>query len=229
MKSWQAGLLALCGVWVAGCADLGRTEPVLGNGGNTLNTYPEGRMLVSQPAPQATVAQKPVVVRETVDLTPVNREIAGLHADLDSLREEQKGLLNRLLALEQENESLKDQNKQLAELVAAMDQRFSEVDKGWRKQMENLSANMDRERAQRRTEMEQLGRAVSSEIERNARNAAAQQQAASTEYRVWTVQKGDTLSAIAQVSGIGVERIKQYNNLKNNNIYIGQNLKIPNK
>ncbi len=41
------------------------------------------------------------------------------------------------------------------------------------------------------------------------------------------VEKGHTLSAIAQAYGTSVEAIKKANNLKNDNIYVGQKLFIP--
>lgn len=42
-----------------------------------------------------------------------------------------------------------------------------------------------------------------------------------------TVAKGDSLSKIANAYGVTIARLKQYNNLKKDNINIGQKLKIP--
>lgn len=45
----------------------------------------------------------------------------------------------------------------------------------------------------------------------------------------YTVKKGDTLYSISQQYGITVEELKLINNLTNNNLYIGQELKVPTK
>lgn len=44
---------------------------------------------------------------------------------------------------------------------------------------------------------------------------------------MYTVKKGDSLWAISKVYGTSVEEIKRINNLTNNNLYIGQVLRIP--
>ena len=45
----------------------------------------------------------------------------------------------------------------------------------------------------------------------------------------YTVKKGDTLYSISQQYGVTVEELKLINNLTNNNLYIGQELKVPTK
>ena len=45
----------------------------------------------------------------------------------------------------------------------------------------------------------------------------------------YTVKKGDTLYSISQQYGVTVEELKLTNNLTNNNLYIGQELKVPTK
>lgn len=46
-------------------------------------------------------------------------------------------------------------------------------------------------------------------------------------YEIFEVPKGATLSAIAKAYNVSVHSIKQANNLKSNNLRIGQKLKIP--
>lgn len=45
--------------------------------------------------------------------------------------------------------------------------------------------------------------------------------------KTYTVLAGDTLYGISKQFGVSVEDIRNANNLKDNNIYVGQNLKIP--
>lgn len=49
------------------------------------------------------------------------------------------------------------------------------------------------------------------------------------EYVTYTVKRGDTLSAIAKRNGISITELKSYNNLKRDQINIGQRLRIPKK
>ena len=84
--------------FLAGCADMGATEPVLGNGGG--NAY----------RPQL-VSTKSVVAQEKKDEPEigtaaresnlrVNRELAMLKADRDALLEEQKRMTSRIIGLD---------------------------------------------------------------------------------------------------------------------------------
>ena len=138
--------------------------------------------------------------------------------------ESQRSLIARIITLEQENQAQKERIQQLQNLISAMDQRFGEMDKRWRARMDELHAAVEREREQRRREQEALLKGVSAEIERSSRHSAAQ---ASGNFKTLVVQKGDTLGAIAKISGVSVEELRRVNGLKNDNIFIGQNLKIP--
>lgn len=48
-------------------------------------------------------------------------------------------------------------------------------------------------------------------------------------YRTYTVVKGDTLYGIASKYDISVDELKRLNNLTSNTLYIGQQLKVPEK
>ncbi len=51
----------------------------------------------------------------------------------------------------------------------------------------------------------------------------------SSDGEIYVVQKGDALSLIAKRKGTTVAKLKEANNLKNDNIWVGQKLKIPAK
>ncbi len=202
-------------IMVSGCANWGETEPVLGNGGPSPYQQqqpapePPRRMMVSN------------VVEEPAPPQP-NRELAGLRADMDALREEQKLLTARILGLEQDNIRKDAQIKELQSLLDEMDKRSADVDKNWRARMSELSGTIDKEREARRLELENFSKIIASEIDKNAPKAPAPAQ-----FVTITVQKGDSLSGIASAAKTTVAEIKKLNNLKSDTIYLGQQLKVP--
>ena len=217
MKLTKLGALG-CGlaIMVGGCADWGETEPVLGNGGSPYQYQqptpePPRRMMVSnqveEPAPPPPQS---------------NRELAGLRADLDALREEQKLLMARILGLEQDNIRKDAQIKELQSLLDEMDKRSADVDKNWRARMSELSGTIDKERETRRQELENFSKIIASEIDKSAPKPPANANVVTI-----TVQKGDSLSGIAAAAKTTVAEIKKLNNLKSDTIYLGQQLKVP--
>ncbi len=203
----------------AGCANMGATEPVLGNGND--NGYRPKLAANQVAAPERSesfAANQPA--RETSMSVRGSRELAALRADLDALLEEQKRLTARIIGLEQDNLRKDEQIKELQSLMAEMDKRSAEVDKNWQARMSKLSETMDKEREARRRELD----VITSEIDR--KNAQVQPPP-SVEMKEIVVVSGDTLSSIAKSLKISVAELKRINNLKDDRIYIGQKLKFP--
>ena len=59
---------------------------------------------------------------------------------------------------------------------------------------------------------------------KNSRTAATV-----TEYEVYVVQRGATLSAISRAYGVSVDAIRKANNMTSDVLRVGQSLKIPRK
>lgn len=93
------------------------------------------------------------------------------------------------------------------------------------------------ENARLRREMQQQRREIVADIVAKIKQAtpparqAAAPRAAETapagDYEEYTVQKGDTLSLIAQAFGTTYGKLKQINGLKSDNLRIGQKLMVP--
>ena len=217
MKHFHRSIIAWSVLLLAGFANWGKAEPVQGG------RRPQQNPAVAQPAvPRYAPTARPAPAAG--DTGRLNREFAALRADLEAALESQRNLVARIIALAQENQAQNAQIQQLQNLVSAMDQRFADAEKGWRARMDELNAAIGREREQRRREQEALLKGVSSEIERSTRRSAG---AESGNYKTLVVQKGDTLGAIAKISGVSVEELRRVNGLKNDSIFIGQTLKIP--
>ncbi len=214
----------------AGCANMGATEPVLGNGNdNGYRPMLAANQIASPEKSESFAANQPAWERnesfaanQPARETSVrgSRELAALRADLDALLEEQKRLTARIIGLEQDNLRKDEQIKELQSLMAEMDKRSAEVDKNWQARMSKLSETMDKEREARRRELD----VITSEIDR--KNAQVQPPP-SVEMKEIVVVAGDTLSSIAKSLKISVAELKRINNLKDDRIYIGQKLKFP--
>ena len=61
------------------------------------------------------------------------------------------------------------------------------------------------------------------------KNADPQEKPSFTEYEEYVVQRGATLTAISKAYGVSVDTIKKANNKTNDNLRIGEKLKIPRK
>ena len=202
----------------AGCANMGATEPVLGNGNdNGYRPMLAANQVAAPERSESFAANQPA--RETS--VRGNRELAALRADLDALMEEQKRLTARIIGLEQDNLRKDEQIKELQSLMAEMDKRSAEVDKNWQARMSKLSETMDKEREARRRELD----VITSEIDR--KNAQTPPPPPAVEMKEIVVVSGDTLSSIAKTLKISVAELKRINNLKDDRIYIGQKLKFP--
>lgn len=207
--------------FLAGCADMGATEPVLGNGGG--NAYRPQLVSTQSVVAQEKKDEPEIGTAARESNLRVNRELAMLKADMDALLEEQKRMTSRIIGLEQDNLKKDEQIKELQALLAEMDKRFAEVDQSWRSRMDALNDSIDKERAVRRKELENFTKVITTEIDKS--NAANQKQ--ETEVKSIVVQSGDTLSSIAKALKISVAELKKYNKLTDDRIYVGQKLEFP--
>lgn len=212
-KSVYVAAGSLAALILSGCANWGETEPVLGGNGEYQPAYN-----VTQPAatPEYTEAKE---AQPSLATIKNNRELAGFKADVDSLMEKQKMLEARIMGLEQDNMRKDAQIKELQSLLADMDKRFVEVDKGWRARMSDLSSTIDSERKQRMREME----TIVSEMDKKSAVSATPHE----DFIIFEVQQGDTLGAIANQAKVSVAEIKKLNKMTSDKIYVKQKLKIP--
>ena len=67
------------------------------------------------------------------------------------------------------------------------------------------------------------------EAEKKAAEAQKEEAPKEPEFITYTVKKGDTLSGLAKRYGVTIDQIKANNNIKGNNIMLGQKLRIPKK
>lgn len=153
-----------------------------------------------------------------------NRDYAGLRADVDALREQQKMLYSELLALRQELEQRDARIRKAVALVDALDKRMTENDAAWKAQITEILKILDKEHNDR---IQSASRLEDEMKKQAARRKTQPSSTGSGEYVLITVEKGDTLGGIAKAAKVSVEEIRRVNNLKGDTIYQGQKLKIP--
>ena len=156
------------------------------------------------------------------------QEVAALRSDLRTFQDSQRQLYGVIDELRQENHQRAQEIEQLRSLVASLESRVSTTDGKWRSDMSGFRERLaqDQQKA-----MSKLTTNLAEELERNMsqmRKAAAAQQAASPQgFGEYTVQRGDTLSAISQAFRVSIKSLRDANGLKSDIIQVGQKLKIP--
>jgi LysM repeat protein len=112
-----------------------------------------------------------------------------------------------------------------ARLVQEMQQLRSEV-RSYNSQIAQLNSKMSSLEAKQSREMRELIRRVEGLLKKSVASRPAPRQGKGPG-REHVVETGNTLSAIASAYGTTVKAIKQANNLKSDNIRVGQKLFIP--
>jgi predicted RNase H-like nuclease (RuvC/YqgF family) len=160
------------------------------------------------------------------DSDRASREVAALRADLHAFQESQKQLYAVIDELRQENSARAQEIEKLRSLVASLDSRVSTADGAWRSEMGSFKERLaqDQQKA-----MTKLTGNLADEMARNLNqirqaNEGSRAAAATQEY---TVQAGDTISAIAKAFNLTPDALRAANGLKGDTIRVGQKLKIP--
>lgn len=159
------------------------------------------------------------------------REVARLRADLRQIREDQVKLLARIEDNRRQLEVLARQMKQL-EMRLGTGRDADTATARLQGQIDDLKRALQQEAAARKQAEAEMIATVSGEI------AAAVNRAASARVEArpdagrdiqgeYTVQRGDTLGAIALAFGTTVRRLREANNLQGDLIVEGQKLLIP--
>ena len=102
-------------------------------------------------------------------------------------------------------------------------------EKGLRQEIEALKAAVADLRRELQNQRGEIVKDLSGRLSKMQAPAPAPQPAKVTigPHQEYTVQSGDTLSLIAQAFGTTVAKIKEMNGLKNDNLRVGQTLKLP--
>ncbi|HEY5653186.1 MAG TPA: LysM peptidoglycan-binding domain-containing protein [Pontiella sp.] len=138
------------------------------------------------------------------------QQLAARHAEERALR-----FQGQVESVEMENARMMQELQQLRQEVHSYSSQIAQLNS----QMKSLEAKQQRE-------MAELIKRVEGLLKKSVASPSTSRASRGAGYEV-VVERGYTLSAIAQKCGTTVQAIKQANNLKSDNIYVGQKLFIP--
>jgi LysM repeat protein len=131
--------------------------------------------------------------------------------------------------------NVQDENARLEMKVSELQRQMKEL-AAKNKEMEQEMQRLKRQSAAEAEAREAQLREISKQIKRLASlpppapvHSGRKSDSGSTHqnYEIFEVPKGATLSAIAKAYNVSVQSIKRANNMKDNNLRVGQKLKIP--
>lgn len=128
---------------------------------------------------------------------------------------------------------LRDEIRKLKGEVVVLKQQDEAFRSALNEEITRLRARLAAEAQQRAAADERLLKEFTSELSHLAKQVTDLRTPSPTpsrpasEFAVYRVEKGDTLSAIALAFNVSVERLAAANNLTSHTIYVGQELRVP--
>lgn len=160
--------------------------------------------------------------------------VAGMHADVNMLKDETARLNLRIEGLERELAERDQKIARLESLCAAQSNQMQAQEKQWNDRLAALQNAMEADRQNIQKQFQQLSKNLSKDLAAAAKAATATPApSAKPTYtgptRDFKVESGDTLGSIAKALGCTVKDLVELNNLKSADaiIRVGQILKVP--
>ena len=128
---------------------------------------------------------------------------------------------------------LRDEIRKLKGEVVVLKQQDQEFRSALNQEVSRLRSKLDAETQKRSAGDQRMLKEFTSELAHltnqvtDMRTPSPAPTRTSSEFAVYRVEKGDTLSAIALAFNVTIERLASANNLSNHTIYVGQELRVP--
>ena len=134
-------------------------------------------------------------------------------------------LANTVRAVQDENANLEMKVSEMQRQIKDLQSRNKEMEQELQRLKRQTAAEAEAREAQMRELSKQIKKLASLPPPTPVSNP--KEKAPNQEYEIFEVPKGATLSAIAKAYNVSIQSIKRANNMKDNNLRIGQKLKIP--
>lgn len=186
----------------------------------------------------AAIAQQPAQRNASALLQQALSAIAGMHADVNMLKDETTRLNLRIEALEQELAERDQKIARLESLCSAQSNQMQAQEKQWNNRITALQNAMEADRQSIQKQLQQLSKDLSKDLAAAVKAATPPSQTTKSstpkytgQTRDFKVESGDTLGSIAKALGCTVQDLVELNNLKSADaiIRVGQILKVPSK
>lgn len=160
-------------------------------------------------------------VRQDPAADQLRQEVAAMRVDMNTLQDNQRRTLAQIGELQEGITARDAQVEELRGLLAVLESRLKTSDAEWQGRMDNLRESMS---TQNKKSLDAMAQRMAEEM---AKQAQAQQASQSAVVGEHVVRQGDVLSVIATAYGVSLKDLMDANGLKNDQIRIGQRLKIP--
>lgn len=178
-----------------------------------------------------------VTLQTQEEIDAQNQRMAALETTVSSLQNQSQQLQAQVEELRQDNALSASQARNLREAVGVLDKRFDQVDEVSRQRMADLQGKLAEESKLRQAAIKSTTDSVAKTIAENNKQWQEQQKkmlaalktatATPTTQGEYVVQKGDTLTAIAQAFNVSVASLQRANGLKTATVAPGKKLVIP--
>jgi len=158
-------------------------------------------------------------VRQDSGVDQLRQELATMRVDMNTLQDNQRRTLAQVGELQEGITARDAQVEELRGLLAVLESRLKASDAEWQGRMDNLRESMG---AQNKKSLDAMAQRMAEEMAKQA-----QQNNQSAVVGEHVVRQGDVLSVIATAYGVSLKDLMDANGLRNDQIRIGQRLKIP--
>ncbi len=161
------------------------------------------------------------------EIATLRKDNARRMADMRVLEENQKRLLALIDEQRQKAAERAKENQALQGRITALERQMRDLDTTWRRQADELRSALGKEGEARQKSIKDLIRIVSQDMAQALKKMRPGKAAGTPTGRTYTVQPGDTLSAIGKAFEVSVEDLKKANKLTSDTIVPGQMLAMP--
>ena len=166
-------------------------------------------------------------------INEINKQRTSYNEDLRILKQQGNTCGNEIQSLSEVIQDLTTQISQMKRKINHLEKENAKLNTKLNNDIGKFGTLLDNERKIRQKADLDIIKEVSVEIASSSRwserrlSALASAPSTSKTYRLYEVEKGDTLGAVAKAFNISLKRLKMLNGLNNDTIYIGQKLKVP--
>ncbi len=155
----------------------------------------------------------------------INKQRKSYAEDLKKLQDQRESFVHDLQTYSLVIKDLQNQVIALQTRVTQLESDTQVLKKENKENIESLRNRIQIESQNRQNAVSTVIKEVTSELDK--RTTTPSPSGSTDNYRIYTVEKGDTLGAIAKAFNLSLSQLKTINQLDSDTIIVGQKLKVP--